>query len=309
MGGFDTPKKVLISQVLIDADKVWEDALGTPYGISRLKEVVLGMLKGDLAVRGTDVLESIVAGSIGFVLTSAGPLHKPVWGPAPGPLQLYLPVPIESSHAEVVVPVDQSVNKNAALASAHYQAYVDTPADYIRRLDRAIALTDAEAVLAGPDQTHNENASPHSALSILCDGFVEETAGAVQTDKTAQARDAVANDLNLNPMTPLVGDKVYVGSNYPFWQAQFQVDTIGVGNWTNQWYYWNGAWVPVVGEIDGANEWQYGPGFVTVSHTPQGDWVQQVIQAMNLYWLKCETTAFVNQITAPLGTQVWVAIA
>jgi len=308
MGGFDTPKKVVISQVEIDDDKVWEDTFGTPHGISRLKEVVLGMIKGDLAVRGTDVLESIVAGNIGYVLTSAGPLHKPVWEPSPGPLELYLPAVIESGHAEAVVPVDQSVNKNAAIASAHYQAYVDTPLDYIRRLDRGLALADAEAILAGPDQTHNENVSPQSALSILCDGFVEETAAAVQTDNTAAARDAVANDLSLNPMTPAVNDKIYVGSNYPFWQVQFQVGTIGVGNWTNQWYYWNGAWVPVVGEIDGANEWQYGPGFVTTAHTPQGDWVQHIIQAMNLYWLKCETTGFVNQVTAPLGTQVWVAI-
>lgn len=309
MGGFDTPKKVLISQVYIDADKVWESILGTPHGISRLKEVVLGMTKGDLAVRGDTVLVRLSPGSMGTILTSAGPLHIPSWQPPSGPLELYLPVPISLTHAEAALSgPDQSHNENAPLTTEHKEATGDAPADMILMRSPAVALTDAENALAGPDQTHNENVSTQSALSILCDGFVEETAAAVQTDKTAQARDAVANDLNLNPMTPLVGDKIYVGSNYPFWQIQIVVGTIGVGNWTNQWYYWNGAWVPVVGEVDGANEWQYGPGFVTISHTPQGDWVQQVIQGMNLYWLKCETTAFVNQITAPLGTQVWVAI-
>jgi len=309
MGGFDTPKKVLISQVLIDADKVWEDALGTPYGISRLKEVVLGMIKGDLAVRGTDVLESIVAGNIGYVLTSAGPLHKPVWGPAPGPLQLYLPAVIDAVAAEGVVPIDHSHNVNAALASAHNEAYVDSPADYIRRLDLTLALTDAEGVLAGPDQTIANTPIPMSGLSILCDGFVEETAAAVQTDKTNQARDAVANDLNLNPMTPAIADKVYIGSNYIFWQAQMMVGIAGVGNWLNSWYYWNGAWVPVVNELDGSNEWQFGIGLSLIHHTPQGDWAPRVIQGMNLYWLMSNTDNFTNQTTAPMGTQVWVAIA
>jgi hypothetical protein len=309
MGGFSTPKKVMISQVEIDADKVWEDILGTPHGISRLKEVVLGMIKGDLAVRGNTVLQRLAAGPISFILTSAGEGHIPVWMPAAGALDRYLAAQIELSHAEGVVTPDQTIANNAPLTSEHKEAYGDAPADMIKLLSPAVALADAESVLSGPDVSIPTTVSPQSALSILCDGFVEETAAAVQTDKTAQARDAVANDLNLNPMTPLIGDKIYIGSNYPFWQAQVMVGTQGVGNWTNSWSYWNGAWVPVVGEIDGSNEWQFGTGLACISHTPQGDWVQCVIQGMNLYWLKSETIGFVNQITAPLGTQVWVAIA
>lgn len=291
-----------LSELIIDADKDWQ-----AKGITNIKEIAASMAKGDLAVRGNTVLVKFAPSTIGLVLTSAGPGHMLTWQPGAA-LDFYLPVPIDLSHAEDIVPVDQSHNENAALASDHKEAYLDAPADMIKRLTPAIALADAEAVLAGPDQSIPVTVTPRSGLSILCDGFVEETAAAVQTDKTAQARDVAANDLNLNPMTPIVNDKIYIGSNYKFWQVQMMVGTIGVGNWTNQWYYWNGAWVPVVGEIDGANEWQYGPGFVTIAHTPQGGWIQHVIQAMNLYWLKCETTAFVNQTTGPLGSQVWVAL-
>jgi len=304
MGGFDTPKKVLISQVYIDADKDWE-----AMGISNLKEVALGMTKGDFGVRGNSVLVRLQPGPITYVLVSAGPGHIPVWMPAPGPLNLYLAAQIDSGHAEAVVPVDQLISKNAALASAHYQVYVDTPADYIRMLDPALGAVDAASIIAGPDQSIAKSFLMPSGLSILCDGFVEETAAAAQTDHTAEARDAVANDLVLNPMTPVVNDKVYIGSNYPFWQAQVLVGTAGVGNWLNSWYYWNGAWVPVVGEIDGSNEWQFGAGLGCITHTPQGDWALKVIMGMNLYWLMSNTDGFTNQVTGPLGTQVWVAIA
>lgn len=306
MSGFQTPTTGIdrISQLIIDADKDWQTR-----GITNIKQVAALMSRGDLIVRNDSILARIQAGPLSYVLTSRGPGKKATWAPAGGALNYYFPVLVESAHAEAIVTVDQVINENAALASSHYQAYVDTPADYIRRLDCAIALADAEAVLAGPDQTIAITATPRSALSILCDGFVEETAAAVQTDKTAEARSPAANDLNLNPMTPAIGDKVYIGSAYPFWQAQVQVATAGVGNWLNSWFYWNGAWVPAVGEIDGSNEWQFGTGLGTISHTPQGDWVPTIIQAMNLYWLMSNTTGFVNQITAPLGSQVWVAIA
>lgn len=306
MSGFQTPTTGIdrISQLIIDVDKDW-----LTRGITNIKQVAASMSRGDLVVRDNSVLVRIQAGPLNYVLTSTGPGKKPVWAPAGGALNYYFPAIIEAAHAEAVVPIDHSHNVNAALASAHYQVYVDTPADYIRRLDVAIALADAEAILAGPDQTIAKTAIPRSALSILCDGFVEETAGAVQTDHTAEARNATINDLNLNPMSDTVLDKIYIGSNYPFWQAQTLLSTTGVGNWTNAWYYWNGAWVPVVGENDGTNEWQFGTGLGMLSHIPQGDWVPCVIQGMNLYWVMSRTDNWVSRITKPLGAQIWVAIA
>jgi len=293
-----------LSDITIDVDKDWQ-----VKGITNIKQVAANMVIGNLAQHNGTILQRIACGPDGYVLTSQGLGKLLVWAPAGGALQYYFPVSIESAHAEAIVPVDQVHNENAPLTSEHKEAYLDAPADYIKRLTPAIALADAEAVLAGPDQSIPVTLTPRSGLSILCDGFVEETAAAVQTDHTAEAREATINDLNLNPMSDVVLDKVYIGSNYPFWQAQVLVSTVGVGNWTNTWYYWNGAWVPVVGEIDGSNEWQFGAGLSLIHHTPQGDWVPSVIQGMNLYWLMSRTDNWVSRVTKPLGAQIWVAIA
>lgn len=291
-----------ISQLEIDADKDWN-----VKGVTNLKELVTGMQIGDIAVRGTNTLEIVAAGPNGNVLTSAGPGHKPVWAPAGGSLIYYFPVPISSAHSETIITPDQVISKNALLETSHAQSDIDDPADLIRRFDVDLDSAIAVAVVV-PDQNISKNARLKAGVYILVDGFVEETSAAVQTDKTAEARDATANDLNLNPMDDAVGAKVYVGSNYPFWAIAMQEGTQGVGNWTNVWNYWNGAWTAVVDENDGSNEWQTAPGLKIITHTPQGDWVPTIIQGMNLYWLMSDTTNWVNRITKPLGTQVWVAI-
>jgi len=293
-----------ISELEIDADKDWQGK-----GISNIKEIAEAMAIGHIAQFGGTRLIKWPPGVAHMVLTSQGAGKLVIWAPGGTYLNRYFPVSLDLEDAEAIVGVGQSHNENAPIASSHVQAYGDAPADYIRRLTPAIALVDAETVLVGPDQTIAKTSTPRSALSILCDGFVEETAAAVQTDHTAEAREATANDLNLNPMSDTVLDKIYIGSNYKFWQAQVQVGISGVGNWTNTWYYWNGAWTPVVGEIDGAVEWQFGAGLGLISHTPQGDWVTSLIQGKTLYWLMCRTDNFGSRTTKPLGSQIWVAIA
>jgi len=94
-------------------------------------------------------------------------------------------------------------------------------------------------------------------------------------------------------MSDTVLDKIYIGSNYPFWQAQIQVGTNGAGNWTNVAYYWNGAWTAAVDENDGSGDFCAGTGLKFVSHSPQGDWVQTAILGMNLYWMMIRTDNFV----------------
>lgn len=130
----------------------------------------------------------------------------------------------------------------------------------------------------------------------------------VMFDKTSQAQSAAANDMPLNPQMGTLGDKVYFGSTYKFWEVLCQLGTQGVGNWTNAYSYWNGAWTAVVDENDGSNEWQTAAGLKMISHTVQGDWVTTTLMGKNLYWLKSECSNFVNQATKPLGTQAWVAI-
>jgi len=293
-----------LSELEIDADKDWQ-----VKGITNIKQVAASMVIGNLAQHNGTILQRIVNGGDGYVLTSQGLGKLLVWGPAGGALRYFFPVSIESGHAEAIVAMDRYHNEDIPLTSEYKMAYLDAPADMIKRLTPTLVLADAEDILAGPDQTIAKTITPESGLSILCDGFVEETAAAVQTDHTTEARDAAANDLNLNPMSDTVLDKVYIGSNYKFWQAQVLLGATGVGNWTNSWYYWNGAWVPVFDEHDGTNEWQFGTGLGMVSHTPQGDWVPSVIQGMNLYWLMSRTDNWVSRTTKPLGSQIWVAIA
>ena len=363
-----------LSELEIDADKDWQ-----VKGITNIKQVAASMVIGNLAQHNGTILQRIVNGGDGYVLTSQGLGKLLVWGPAGGALRYFFPVSIESGHAEAIVAMDRYHNEDIPLTSEYKMAYLDAPADMIKRLTPTLVSADAEDVLAGPDQTIAKTITPKSALTILCDGFVEEAAfdvgahdaadsttimtdsgraawaddaligktiynitdgssgvitdndaqtatvvalagGAdnkwqagdtyiIRTDHTTEARDAAANDLNLNPMSDTVLDKVYIGSNYKFWQAQVLLGATGVGNWTNSWYYWNGAWVPVFDEHDGTNEWQFGTGLGMVSHTPQGDWVPSVIQGMNLYWLMVRTDNWVSRATKPLGSQIWVAIA
>jgi len=131
----------------------------------------------------------------------------------------------------------------------------------------------------------------------------------VQRDNTANAQSGAAGDLRLEPMSPLLNDKIYIGSRFPFHTVWAEFSQAGIGNWTNAWYYWNGAWVAVVGEDDQSSEWQAAASISRISHTPQGDWVTSTIMGMNLYWLMARCDNFVNQIQAPLGSQMFVSIA
>jgi len=131
----------------------------------------------------------------------------------------------------------------------------------------------------------------------------------VQRDNTANAQSAAAGDLRLNPMSPLLNDRIYIGSRFPFYRAWANYSQAGIGNWTNAWYYWNGAWTPVVGEDDQTSEWQAAAGTRRIQHTPQGDWALHTLLGMNLYWLMSQCDNFVNQIQAPLGSQIFVSIA
>jgi hypothetical protein len=294
-----------LSELQIDSDKNWNTK-----GITSIKEVAAAMSRGDIVVRGDSVLVRLAAGADGYALTSQGQGKLPVWAPAGGALKYYFPVTIDLLAQVIhIAAADQSINKNAPLVTTDVEAYDDQPLLNINQIRPELDSTASATRLAAADYSEGKNARFKAALSILVDGFVEETAAGVQTDHTAEARDDTANDLNMNPMSDTVLDKVYIGSNYKFWQIQANVGISGVGNWTNVWYYWNGAaWTTVVDELDGSNEWQHGTGIKLISHTPQADWATTTIQGMDLYWLMSRTDNFVNRTTKPLGTQLWVAL-
>ncbi len=288
-----------LSELTIDADKNWQ-----AQGISNIKELALGMAKGDLLVRGDSILQRLQPSTLGHVLTSAGPLHIPSWQPAPGPLEYYFPTPVDLTNAQAIVTVDQNYNKDAAIGSDHVEAYVDAPGDNIKRLTPAVSLSDAQAIVS-VDQSYNKNAPCGRDISIIIDGCVYEPNGGAQVDQTANAQSAAVDDIVLNPMTPAAGDMVYFGFQKVFARMWFVLSTQGVGNWTNIYEYWNGAaWSAVVDEDDQSNEWQSAVGTYRIQWTPQGDWALSTIMGMNLYWVRSRTTNFVNQTVAPLGAKV-----
>lgn len=295
-----------LSELIIDADKNWQ-----AMGISNLEELALGMTKGDFAVKGDAVLQRLQPTTIGYVLTSAGPLHIPSWQPPPGALLYYFPVPIDLSHTEAIVLVNQSYNKNAPLTREHKEAYLDAPADYIKRLTPAIALTDAEAIVAAA-QIYNQNApvTRKYDLEIVVGGASAEDGG-VFTDETAAAQNAVANDMTLLPAAPAVNDAYYFGHAKPFDVEILNIGTQGAGVWTITWEYWNGAWVALAGVTDGTAGFTAAAGKREVPFTRPGDWLTTNSGGnlpANIYWIRARVSAYTSIVTQPKGTQAWIRI-
>ena len=300
-----------LSELEIDADKVWVDLGAVPHGIISIKEVAQYMARGDLVVRGDTVLIRLAPGPVDYVLTSSGPGKIPSWQPAGGHLNYYFPELIALSHNELVVPVDRTIpNIVAPITRVEKYTCGDAPGDNIKQITPTIALTKSHLVVP-IDRTYDKNpATIGRSLEMLIDGAVSETWLGVQTNETLAARSDALNDLNLNPMTPHVDDCYYFGFSRAAWPRMYlNLSTSGTGNWLNQFEYWNGAWVPVVGEDDGSSEFQAGAGWKHISWTPQGDWVASVILGMNLYWVRSRTVNYLSQAVKPLGAKVWCSLA
>lgn len=304
--GLDIPT---LSELRIDTDKEWLDPDDQPRGINNIKELVTSMAKGDLPVRGGLVIVRLIPGSIGNLLTSAGPGHIPVWTPPVGPLERWLIATIELTKSVQKVSVDRSYTKDAPLTTWNRQAYLDAPADYIKRLTPTIALPDAEAIVAA-DKTHNKNApiASECAVEYAVGGAVQDDGG-VQTDYTTEINSPTANDVPLLPVAPLaVNDAFYLGLSQVWDQAWLDIGVPGVGNYALAHEYWNGAaWSALPGVIDNTSEFTVA-GKHNIKWTRPGDWALTIILAMNLYWIRTRVVTVVDYTTQPLGTQGWCEV-
>jgi len=77
MSSYTTPPETVnkLSQITIDTDKPWDQK-----GISNLKELALGMTKGDILMFGVGgVLKKLSPGNIGHILTANGTLTEISW--------------------------------------------------------------------------------------------------------------------------------------------------------------------------------------------------------------------------------------
>jgi hypothetical protein len=64
-----------LSELTIDAGKDWQG-----FGITNVEEISPAAAKGDSAVRGNIVLDTLTPGVLGRPLTSQGPGNTPTWG-------------------------------------------------------------------------------------------------------------------------------------------------------------------------------------------------------------------------------------
>jgi hypothetical protein len=77
-----------LSELMIDADKDWRG-----QGITNIKELVPGMVRGDLVVKGSSgILERLSPGLANQVLTSGGPGIIPSWQPGGTYFNRYIPI-------------------------------------------------------------------------------------------------------------------------------------------------------------------------------------------------------------------------
>ncbi|GAI95311.1 unnamed protein product, partial [marine sediment metagenome] len=124
-----------ISELEIDADKNWQGK-----GISNIKEIAEAMAIGHTAqFNGTRLLK-LLPGIDQNVLTSQGAGKLVIWSSPGSYFHRFFPVTIDLSHAQAIVEAAKSHEKAISLATSHKQAYLDAPADYIKRLTPAVAL-------------------------------------------------------------------------------------------------------------------------------------------------------------------------
>lgn len=292
-----------LSQLTIDADKNW-----AAKGISNIKEVVSGMTKGDLAVRGNTVLARITPGPSGYILTSVGALQIPVWLPGPE-LEKWFLATLFLDYVIANNPTpDEVATGSLPLGTVQTEAYLDNPTDKIKRIDGSIVLGHAEVNNPTPDETATSAPAFGRLISLkLCvDGAVADDGGS-QTDQTAAARNDTTGDMTLLPTTPAQEDAYYFGHDKEFHTLWLLISQQGDGVWTITWEYWNGStWAALSGVDDNTNGLTATVGLRYCSFTVPGDWADQTVQSLTMRWIRARVSAYTSKIDNPLGTRAWV---
>ncbi len=294
------------SQISIDTDK---DMVGK--GLSNLKELAVGMLQGDLIVKGPGgVLIRIPAGIANTVWTSNGLGNIPSWQPGGTYFNRYFPATIHLNTPTMVIDSpDHTDSESTPISSIHVETYQDLPASMVIRLVPEVALTDVEAIETA-DHSNNENCSVDSVFDLekVVDGAVADDGG-VQTTETAAAQNATANDLNLLPATPALNDAYYFGFDHLWDNLLLNLGIQGVGVWTLAWEYWNAGWIALAGVTDNTLGFTASTGIKTVLFTRPGDWVLTNVNGVgNKYWIRARVSAYTSVTQQPKGTQAWCRI-
>jgi hypothetical protein len=194
-----------LSELEIDADKVWVDLGAVPHGITSIKEVAQAMARGDLVVRGDTVLIRIQPGADGYVLTSSGLGKIPVWMPAGGSLKYYFPVWIGLTDAEDIVIAAKQDNEPAPFDRLYVVGYIargtHTAGDSATIMTDALAAFTVDALIGRTIYNKTDGSSglvtDNDATTITCAGGL--IGGG---DNTWQLGDAYGDGTNLERFSP-----------------------------------------------------------------------------------------------------------
>ncbi len=294
-----------LSQLEIDADKNWQ-----AREITNLKTIAEAMGHGDIAFRGTGVIERLIAdaGKGYNFLRSRGPGLSPVWQDIESLVQ-YMTGAVNRAVAfdlSIFSPAISQISQQASSPPGRTAFGVLFPPEPAITLDTLTGPGGAVASSPSLD-VPTPGVSGQAAIGAPVGGAVADDGG-VQTDETVQTNNDTTNDMTLLPPVPAVNDAYYFGRSSLWDWLELMMGTAGNGIWDIDWEYWNGAWAPLADIVDNTSGFRV-TGARLVTFTRPLDWVQTTVSGIaNLYWIRARVSTYTSVVTQPKGTRAFTWI-
>jgi hypothetical protein len=125
-----------------------------------------------------------------------------------------------------------------------------------------------------------------------------DVTGGTYTDYTTEANSVSGSTFNMWDVDPEIGDYILIGQDERFNKIDFDIVTVGDGDWIITPYYWNGSgWSACENVVDATIDGVVGSGTssytqdgsITFNH-PQTAWALTTIDTVSAYWIKLEIT-------------------
>ena len=109
--------------------------------------------------------------------------------------------------------------------------------------------------------------------------FMYDNSSNTYIDYTSAINNYTANDVNLLPSTPTVGDAFFFGADFKFRALRIEIGTAGSGI-TITWKYWNGSsWMNLQNVVDNTNSFTASGGNYVYYDLPT-DWQQNSVSGI-----------------------------
>lgn len=135
------------------------------------------------------------------------------------------------------------------------------------------------------------------------------------TDHDGHSTSAADNDVFLPPhnVADTVGDITYFGCGNTFAEVAIRVSTLGDGDWTNVWEYYDGSsWrnltfrvQPMETFIQHTDLYLTSVGVYINRFKVPSNWATVAVNGTTAYWIRCRNTAITTRTTSPLAGRTW----